>query len=133
MVSMSGGWMSAIRPHSKRLWSRSSIVGIWRGGHDLLARGRRDAHGGPDRGTQVALHLLAARCHLRLRRHDLDGHVADGEARLAEQLDGCAQEDVAAGNRANRLDKLLVGTSFVDVARAARLEHRQEMLLLPMQ
>ncbi len=43
LVSMSGGWMSAIRPHSKRLCRRSSIVGIWRGGqsgadHDLLLR-----------------------------------------------------------------------------------------------
>ncbi len=35
-VSMSGGWMSAMRPHSKRLWSRSSMVGIWRGGQSEL-------------------------------------------------------------------------------------------------
>ena len=31
LVSMSGAWMSAMRPHSKRLCRRSSRVGIWRG------------------------------------------------------------------------------------------------------
>ncbi len=35
-VSMSGDWMSAIRPHSKRLWRRSSMVGICRGGQSEL-------------------------------------------------------------------------------------------------
>ena len=35
LVSMSGGWMSAIKPHSKRLWRRSSRVGICRGGQSL--------------------------------------------------------------------------------------------------
>ena len=36
LVSMSGAWMSAIRPHSKRLCRRSSMVGIWRGGQSEL-------------------------------------------------------------------------------------------------
>ena len=41
-VSRSGGWMSVIRPHSKRERSRSSSVAISRGGrsdemHDLAA------------------------------------------------------------------------------------------------
>ncbi len=31
LVSRSGGWMSAISPHSKRLRSRSSSVGMFRG------------------------------------------------------------------------------------------------------
>jgi len=31
LVSRSGGWMSAIRPHSKRLRRRSSSVGMLRG------------------------------------------------------------------------------------------------------
>ena len=35
-VSRSGGWMSAIRPHSKRDRSRSSRDGISRGGQSLL-------------------------------------------------------------------------------------------------
>ena len=35
-VSMSGGWMSAISPHSKRDRSRSSSAGISCGGRSLL-------------------------------------------------------------------------------------------------
>ena len=34
-VSRSGGWMSVIRPHSKRLRSRSSSVAMSRGGRSL--------------------------------------------------------------------------------------------------
>ena len=34
-VSRSGGWMSVMRPHSKRLRSRSSSVAISRGGRSL--------------------------------------------------------------------------------------------------
>ncbi len=36
LVSRSGGWMSAISPHSKRERSRSSSVGMSRGGQSLV-------------------------------------------------------------------------------------------------
>src|SRR6266550_829503 len=100
-VSKSGGWMSAMRPHSKRERSRSSISGMFFGEQEIDGTIAGSELGGavvPDGVDELVGEALRGQVHDGHARKEPAGLMPDGvqQVRLAE-TDATIDEEWVVG------------------------------------